>query len=377
MNDVLRNHGPEEVPDGHAPELVSVVIPTFKRPRGLANALNSVLGQSYGNLEVIVVSDGTDLETKAFMSTVESANVRFVELATRRGACAARNRGVQESKGAWIALLDDDDEWLPEKIEEQLSVAHNAINCVPVVACRVHVNRGVREDIWPTRKPATTEPISEYVFCRSGTAQGEGLIITSMLLAPRKLFLQVPFRMGVRRHQDTDWVLRATSEPGVKLLWAWKPLALFNLDPNVGSISRSTDPEPSLSWVRRNRSVTPLAYCFFLATQVGPRLELMKDLRTAMWVARELLSKRRIGRRPFALFVLFLLTTPRLRASSLAALNTLKRLSARLHPLCLTRGTPLSSLKRVRNQPNFAQVPGLDRNGMAAKISATTHSSES
>jgi len=106
--------------------LVSVIIPTYKRPYWvLMRAVKSVLDQSYTNLEVIIVDDsGTndtnrnDVENE--IRKITDHRVRYIQHAYNQGACKARNTGIENSRGNYIAFLDDDDEWLPNKLELQL-----------------------------------------------------------------------------------------------------------------------------------------------------------------------------------------------------------------------------------------------------------------
>jgi colanic acid/amylovoran biosynthesis glycosyltransferase len=96
--------------------IVSVVIPARNRERLVARAVSSVLAQSFGDLELIVVDDGsTDRTAEAAASTGDS-RVRVLGHPTSRGAQAARNTGVAAARGEFVAFLDSDDEWLPDKL---------------------------------------------------------------------------------------------------------------------------------------------------------------------------------------------------------------------------------------------------------------------
>ena len=105
--------------------LVSVVIPTFNRAGQVLAALKSVLAQTYREFEVIVVDDGSADDTacvlRPFLSTEDGqANqVRYI-FQPNQGQSAARNRGVEAARGEWIAFLDSDDVWFPEKLELQM-----------------------------------------------------------------------------------------------------------------------------------------------------------------------------------------------------------------------------------------------------------------
>lgn len=106
-------------------ELVSVIITTYKREmRLLERTIKSVLNQTYDHLEVIIVDDNpTDNLFSADIVTglSEYPKIRYIKQEGNQGACKARNLGIQAAQGQKIAFLDDDDEWLPEKISRQLA----------------------------------------------------------------------------------------------------------------------------------------------------------------------------------------------------------------------------------------------------------------
>jgi glycosyltransferase involved in cell wall biosynthesis len=103
------------------PGLVSVVIPTYNRAALVLGAIHSVLSQTYKNIEVIVVDDGSNDDTEARIQSEfgGDARVRYFKK-ENGGVSSARNFGIRESRGEYIALLDSDDVWLPGKLELQV-----------------------------------------------------------------------------------------------------------------------------------------------------------------------------------------------------------------------------------------------------------------
>ncbi|MET0050456.1 MAG: glycosyltransferase [Candidatus Thiodiazotropha sp.] len=97
---------------------VSVIIPTHNRVHTLPRALDSVLAQSHAAHEIIVIDDGSSDGTPELM-TQHYAHCVYLRQ-DNRGVSAARNRGIREASGEWLALLDSDDSWMPEKLERQL-----------------------------------------------------------------------------------------------------------------------------------------------------------------------------------------------------------------------------------------------------------------
>ncbi|MCD6429763.1 MAG: glycosyltransferase family 2 protein [Deltaproteobacteria bacterium] len=101
--------------------LVSVIIPTFNRFQSLTRAVASVLVQSWPNLEIIVVDDGSTDNSADLMREQFGSRIRLLRLSRNRGVSYARNRGIELSRGSFIAFLDSDDLWEPEKVERQLA----------------------------------------------------------------------------------------------------------------------------------------------------------------------------------------------------------------------------------------------------------------
>jgi glycosyltransferase involved in cell wall biosynthesis len=105
---------------------VSVVIPTHNRSRLLTLTLGSVLRQRAVDLEIIVVDDGSTDDTGEVVAGLRDARIRLVRHDTPQGVAAARNRGIAEARGAWVAFLDDDDLWAPDKLARQLQAARES-----------------------------------------------------------------------------------------------------------------------------------------------------------------------------------------------------------------------------------------------------------
>lgn len=120
--------GPDHIASVHKAEvddLVSVVIPTRDRPELLARAISTVVSQTYRSLEILIVDDASERDVKSVVDDCQDDRIKLLRHEVRRGGSAARNTGIHHSSGHYVAFLDDDDEWFPEKIELQLKDLRN------------------------------------------------------------------------------------------------------------------------------------------------------------------------------------------------------------------------------------------------------------
>lgn len=249
--------------------LVSVVIPTRNRPLMVCRAVNSALDQTFRNIEVVVVVDGPDVPTVGALTKIEDRRLRVVILDQPAGGASARNHGAQYARGEWIALLDDDDEWLPNKIDCQLLKAM-ATDCrEPIITSRFVAHTSSGDHIWPEELLRENQPISEYLLVRKGLKRSEGFIATPTIMARRSLLLRLPFKPNLKRHQDWDWVLRASAEESVKVIFCAEPLVICHMTEPT-SVSRNADWHFSWEWIRNMKpQITRRAYASFVLCHVA------------------------------------------------------------------------------------------------------------
>ena len=254
------------------PPRVTVVVPTYGRPVLVVRALRSALAQTMDDLEAVVVVDGRDDGTVEAVGALGDPRVRTLLPEERLGNAEARNTAVREARGDWIAFLDDDDEWMPEKLAAQLHTAARSPFRHPVVTCRILARNEEGDFVWPRRYPGPDEPLCEYLFCRSTPFAGEGIVQTSTILAPTELVRRVPFGRDVRRYADEDWLLRvcATDGAGVEFVAERAPLAVWHMDHGRSRISNADDVEYAMRWARDRRALlTPRAYASFLTSRAS------------------------------------------------------------------------------------------------------------
>ena len=244
--------------------LVTAVIPTRNRPQLLLRAVESALQQTYRNLEVVVVIDGSDPATTTALETIKDERLRVLALEQSVGGSDARNLGVQHARGEWIAFLDDDDEWLPHKIDEQIHAAMASSHSSPLICSQCLVKTPLADFIWPETPPR--KPYSEYLLARSRLSYGEGMMPTPVLMVKRELAQRIPFRSGLRKHQDWDWVLRCTELYQTPVIFLPTPLAIVHYEESHPRITTRNMWRVSLEWIRQSKGfVTRRAYAAFLA----------------------------------------------------------------------------------------------------------------
>lgn len=178
----------------HEP-LVSVVLPTHNRARLLERALRNVLAQTHRRLEIIVVDDASADETSAAVRGIGDARIHYLRHTSNKGGAAARNTGILAATGEYIAFLDDDDEWEPDKIEKQLCLMQH----YAVTICGYH---GEEQGLARRYQSRPTVGLSEL---RRGFFRGGG---TSALMARTHVLREILFDESLPRCQDWDLCIR-------------------------------------------------------------------------------------------------------------------------------------------------------------------------
>ena len=120
---------------------ISVVIPTFNRAQWLAACLQSVVSQTRQAAEVIVVDDGSNDDSKSVIDSFPM--VKYIKQ-ENRGPSAARNAGAKLARGNWLAFLDSDDRWLPDKLQQQVEFLNNNSDYKSVYTDEIWIRSGVR-----------------------------------------------------------------------------------------------------------------------------------------------------------------------------------------------------------------------------------------
>lgn len=188
--------------------LVSVIIPTYKRADMLPRAVDSVLNQTYKNVEVIVVDDNNpDTEWRAsttglMQQYADNLRVRYICHEKNMNGSVARNTGIAEAKGDIITFLDDDDEYFPEKIEKEIEylIAHPEFHCV---VCGW--NRDGKDVIPPSEKDLMFNLLSGYHIVYTNT----------IMMWANDARECGGFDVTFKRHQEASFLLRYMRMGGI------------------------------------------------------------------------------------------------------------------------------------------------------------------
>ena len=240
----------------------------------MTRAVKSALHQSLKEIEVIVVVDGGERETMEILGAIDDPRLKRISTPSPLGAGGARNAGIGAARGQWVAFLDDDALWLPEKLAIQLAAAIRTDSPFPVVACRVIARNHLGDHLWPRRYPRHREAPGDYLFIRKSPFSGEGLFLPSMIMAPRKLFVEAPFREDLIQLEDYEWLMRSAALHGAQLEFvpSHEPLVVWNIESGRPHLSQEGDWLFFIDWIRENRHlVSRRAYASFVLNWAGSR----------------------------------------------------------------------------------------------------------
>jgi len=188
-------------------DLVSVIIPTHDRAALVERAVASVLAQSYPVLECIVVDDGSADGTWPLLERLVQADARLRAFRHDRpaGASAARNTGLAAARGRYVAFLDDDDVWLPDKLEKQIALLEASPPAVGLVYCWFDYRAG--DALLPGRHPTLAGRIFPQLL------EHQPLGNASTLLVPKAVADAVGgFDADLPRGNDGDFIRRVARD---------------------------------------------------------------------------------------------------------------------------------------------------------------------
>jgi len=206
--------------------LVSVVIPTHNRKDILIRAINSLNAQTYPNIEIIVINDASSDGTADCIRELNQPNILYIENTSSLGACASRNKGIFAANGKFVTFLDDDDQYLPHRLEMLVNAYDDAY---AYSACGFDIIKpNLKKHPVVFNKPIVK--LQDVLF--------QQVVGTMFLTTKEKLVAVGGFDESLPSSQDYDMVIRMNLNYG-EGKYLQQPLALVHADHNYGRITTS------------------------------------------------------------------------------------------------------------------------------------------
>lgn len=222
--------------------LVSVIMPAYNTADYIGEAIESALSQTIQNIEVIVVDDASSDGTADIAEGIGDSRVRVIRLAQNGGAAVARNRALDEAKGIWVAVLDSDDWYAPDRLEMLLHVAEEF--AADMVADDLYYTQGRDTVPWTTHiersGEKTTEPlvVDPVVYVRKDVPEQTGLHLGFSKPLMKRQFLNdfgIRYEDEIRLGQDFFIYLRALAH-GARFIFYPKPYYFYRYRARPGSL---------------------------------------------------------------------------------------------------------------------------------------------
>ena len=222
--------------------LVSVVVPTYNRAGKLMDCVNSIIRQTYENLQIIIVDDGSTDDTEAVVRGIPDGRIVYVKQ-ENGGACVARNNGISHSEGAYIAFNDSDDVWNADKISRQLAFIQNSDYDMIFCGMNRTVN-GAAQFFPPVRE--------KYEALTLERELAESQVSTQTIMIRTEVADAVRFDTSFKRLQDWDFTLRVL-ENGYRVGFLCE--ALVSAEPGNDSITNRVKAEEAyLHLIEKHRA---------------------------------------------------------------------------------------------------------------------------
>lgn len=195
--------------------IISVIIPTFNRCVSIRKAIYSVLKQTYKDIECLVVDDGSTDDTESVVKSIDDSRVHYIYYEKNQGACHARNVGIDNASGEYIAFQDSDDDWVDTKLEMQIKFLLD--NDADLVFCQLESRGEDKLTYYPSKRMAEGK-VNHQQSIQSFMSS------TQTFLGKTDCIRKIKFDENMPRFQDWDFLIRFTSE--YKVCYQRQPLAI-------------------------------------------------------------------------------------------------------------------------------------------------------
>lgn len=188
---------------------ISVVISTYNRADVLPRAIESVLKQTFSDFELIIIDDGSTDRTREIVENFERKDnrVRYIYQENSGGPSSPKNTGIKNAQGEYIAILDSDDEWMPEKLAKQMALFNENPN-LGFVSCNSIVVDGIRKKEWVYKIPRYKKSeIFENIMARDYMGSGSGMVYKKSVFSNVGFFDE-----NLKSSQDKEMRMRLAQE---------------------------------------------------------------------------------------------------------------------------------------------------------------------
>lgn len=209
--------------------MVTVIIPSYNREKKIRCSIESVLNQTMSDFEIIIVDDGSTDNTENVVKSIDDSRVKYIKLEKNSGACVARNKGIKEAKGEYIAFQDSDDIWLNNKLDKQLRFMRETNADMVYCGMTRHINDKVR--YFPTDQKPNEDLTVKSLLSRNK-------ISTQNIFIKKSVAEKILFDPAFKRLQDWDFSTRVLLN-GYSVKYLAEPLvdAIVQQDSITASIN--------------------------------------------------------------------------------------------------------------------------------------------
>lgn len=277
--------------------MISVIIPLYNKERQIACCLNSILNQSFTDFEIIVIDDGSTDTSVDVVKGFNDERIRVVSQ-SNSGVSAARNRGIKEAHGQYVAFIDADDEWYAHYLEEQINLINEYADCgIFATNYEFVMPSGKKEATILKKLPFDSEHgiLDNYFECAS---YSHPPLWTSAIVVRKTLIEDIGgFPVGIRSGEDLlTWARLAEKK---RIAFSKKVSAIYNLGEgydfsNLPPRRQDADDPVGKAFkaiLKRNPNITGLRRYVShwhkmrasVAIRYGERWETLKEVYIALW----------------------------------------------------------------------------------------------
>lgn len=224
----------------------SVIVPTKDRESELIRSITSVVDQSFSNWELIVIEDGSENQSRIVekIKELNDSRITIITLPNTLNAANARNYGIAKALGNWIAFLDSDDHFVPEKLDIFFKIISETKNTADIYYSQFNQIADKKTSVIPKRGKMECESIGDYIFVDNNAIGTPGLVVKADWAR------QTLFDPWCKKHQDYDFLLRS-EHMGARIEFVEKVLWNREFRKSKNNIGTMEDPIFSGMWLKK------------------------------------------------------------------------------------------------------------------------------